>query len=79
MDHIMPVMDGLEAAQTIRKLEGDYYKNLPILALTANDAKSDREEYLEAGMNDFVSKPIMMEELFGKIRKWIREDKIENL
>ncbi|MCH5257567.1 MAG: response regulator [Lachnospiraceae bacterium] len=76
MDHIMPVMDGLEAAQTIRKLDGDYYKELPILALTANDAKSDREKYLEAGMNDFVAKPIMMEELFSKIRKWVPEEKI---
>ncbi len=76
MDHIMPVMDGLEASRTIRALEDEYCREVPILALTANDAKDQIEEYLKAGMNDFVEKPIMMEDIFYKIKKWLPADKI---
>lgn len=79
MDHIMPVMNGLEAAETIRKLDGDYYRNVPILALTANDAEGQLKEYIQAGMNDFVAKPIMMEDLFAKVKKWVPKEKIENI
>ena len=73
MDHIMPVMDGIRAAQEIRKLDGDYYRNVPIIALTANTAKEQQEEYLRVGMNDFVAKPISMEDICSKIQKWIPE------
>ena len=75
MDHIMPVMDGIEATQTIRKLEGDYYQNLPIIALTGNIGREHQEEYLRIGMNDVTAKPIMLEEICEKLRKWI-PDKI---
>jgi CheY-like chemotaxis protein len=57
MDISMPEMDGIEAARRIRKL-GEYQANVPIIALTANAIKGDRDRYLEAGMNDYVSKPI---------------------
>ncbi len=71
MDHFMPVMNGIEAAKEIRKLEGAYYKKVPIIALTANTAKEQQEEYLQAGMSDFLSKPIDMAELYQMVRKWL--------
>ena len=75
MDHFMPVMNGVEAAKKIRGQEGVYYKEVPIIALTANTAKEQQEEYLSAGMSDFLSKPIDMTELYEMIKKWI-PDKI---
>lgn len=70
MDHLMPVMDGIEAVKELRKMEGEYYQSLPVIALTGNTAKEQREEYLQAGMNDYLSKPIDMEDICRKIRKW---------
>lgn len=70
MDHQMPVMDGIEAVKAIRSLEGEYYKEVPVIALTANTAKEQQEEYLQAGMNDYLCKPIDMTELYEKIRKF---------
>ncbi len=72
MDHMMPEMDGIEAARLIRSLDGDYYKQVPIIALTANAMSDAREQFLEAGMNDFVAKPIEMQELHRVIKKYIQ-------
>ena len=72
MDHMMPEMDGIEAARYIRALEGDYYKNVPIIALTANAMSDARDQFMQAGMNDFVAKPIEMRELHRVIRKYIQ-------
>ena len=69
MDVQMPEMDGYEAARQIRQGGGA----LPIIAMTASAMKGDRELCLEAGMDDYVSKPIDREELFGTLRKWIGE------
>lgn len=76
MDHFMPVMNGIEAAKAIRKLEGGYYQKVPVIALTANTAREQQEEYRQAGMNDFLSKPIDMNEIYKMIKKWI-PDKIQ--
>ncbi len=76
MDHYMPVMDGVEATRRIRSLEGDYYKNLPILALTADAVQGVKEEFLAAGMNDFVSKPIAMKDITSALTRWIPKNKI---
>ncbi|MBD5467942.1 MAG: response regulator [Lachnospiraceae bacterium] len=75
MDHLMPVMDGVEAVTELRKLEEPYYKNVPVIALTANTAKEQREEYIRAGMSDFLSKPIDLGEIYKIVKKWI-PDKI---
>jgi PAS domain S-box-containing protein len=66
MDVQMPEMDGLEATRTIRKAGFD----LPIIAMTANAMKGDREKCLEAGMNDYLSKPVNPKELQAKIEQW---------
>ncbi|MDX1295214.1 MAG: response regulator, partial [Sulfurimonadaceae bacterium] len=69
MDIHMPVMDGLEATQKIR--EHDHLKQVPIIALTAAAMELDREKSLRAGMNDFLSKPFLVEKVVSKLLKWL--------
>lgn len=76
MDHMMPIMDGVEATAIIRKMEGDYYSKLPIIALTANAVSGAKEEFIKAGMNDFVGKPIDMKDMAMKLKKWLPKEKI---
>lgn len=76
MDHMMPVMDGVEATKAVRELEGDYYQNLPIIALTANATTEARETFRNNGLNDFVAKPIKVKEICKCIRKWLPEEKV---
>jgi signal transduction histidine kinase/CheY-like chemotaxis protein len=72
MDIRMPLMSGVEATQRIRSMNGAAAK-LPIIAMTANTMAGDREEYLEAGMNDYVAKPIDFRMLLGKIESYIAD------
>lgn len=65
MDVQMPVMGGIEATRVIR--DQQHKTEIPIIALTANALRGDREKYLEAGMNDYVSKPFEPKILFKKI------------
>lgn len=76
MDHYMPVMDGVEATKRIRNLEGERYKHLPVIALTADAVQGVREEFFAAGMNDFASKPIEMEDLSRVLCKWLPKEKL---
>ena len=69
MDIQMPEMDGLEAARQIRNKPKHTY--LPILAMTAHAMASDRELSLQAGMNDHITKPINVPELFSALTKWL--------
>ncbi|HEY7211939.1 MAG TPA: response regulator [Bryobacteraceae bacterium] len=67
MDCQMPIMDGFEASRKIRELDG---KQPVIIAVTANALVGERERCLEAGMNDYLSKPFQAEQLVGVIKKW---------
>ena len=78
MDHMMPEMDGVECTKAIRSRESDYMKNVPIIALTANALSGAKEEFLAAGMNDFVPKPIEMSTICSKIRLYLPREKVES-
>ena len=70
MDWQMPVMDGFEATRTIRA--DPRFADLPILAMTANAMEGDREKCLAVGMNDHISKPVVVERLLEALVRWIR-------
>ena len=69
MDVQMPVMNGYEATQLIRKLEDSRLSKIPILAMTANAFEEDKQEAVKCGMNGHISKPIDVENLFKMLRK----------
>ena len=69
MDSQMPVMDGLEATRAIRSLPD--YAATPIIALTANAYEQNRRNCLEAGMNDFIAKPVKMSVLLATVGQWL--------
>ncbi|MEM6522390.1 MAG: ATP-binding protein [Bacteroidota bacterium] len=73
MDVQMPIMDGYEATNTIRKTFPEGKNNVPIIALTANAIKGDNEKCLEMGMNDYLSKPFQPESLFDAMSKFVNE------
>jgi signal transduction histidine kinase/CheY-like chemotaxis protein len=73
MDCQMPIMDGYEATSQIRKQEK--LKDLPIIAMTANAMRGDREKVLAVGMNDHIAKPIKPEVMFVTMAKWINSAK----
>ncbi|PCD68117.1 response regulator [Rhizobium phaseoli] len=74
MDVSMPVMNGHEATRTIREKEKGQSQRVPIIGVTAHALESDREACLDAGMDDYMSKPISSELLEEKIRQWLGKD-----
>jgi CheY-like chemotaxis protein len=75
MDHMMPEIDGIEATTAIRALGGSMLF-VPIIALSANAVSSARELFLSSGMNDFLSKPILIKDLHRLLLKYIPPEKI---
>ena len=75
MDHMMPEADGVETMHVIRRLVPGY-KDVPIIALTANAVGGAREMFIREGMNDFVAKPIDIKDALSKLRKWLPPEKI---
>jgi two-component system sensor histidine kinase/response regulator len=71
MDSQMPVLDGFAATRQIRELEGED-RRTPIIAMTASAMKGDRERHLEAGMDDYVTKPVTPEALGAALRRWVK-------
>lgn len=74
MDIQMPVMDGMEATSQIRKDLGDEAPT--IIALTANAMEGDRERFLEAGMDDYIAKPISLDTLKSFVAKYVAQQNI---
>ncbi len=72
MDVQMPVLDGIEATKRIRANKN--WDNMPIVAMTANAMKGDRELCLEAGMNDYLAKPVQLEKLRTMVEKWLNDE-----
>ncbi|GHU84387.1 hypothetical protein FACS189473_1610 [Spirochaetia bacterium] len=75
MDHMMPEMDGIEAARLIRTIDSDYARNVPIVALTANALAGSMDLFLRNGISDFLAKPIDVQKLNSTLEKWMPREK----
>ena len=71
MDCQMPVLDGWATTQEIRQREIGTSRRQIVIAMTANAMQSDREKCLQAGMDDFISKPVRLEDLDSLLRRWL--------
>jgi signal transduction histidine kinase/CheY-like chemotaxis protein/HPt (histidine-containing phosphotransfer) domain-containing protein len=72
MDIQMPEMDGFEATRIIRKSTSSPNHSIPIVAMTANAMHGDRERCMNAGMNDYITKPVTIEKLYEILQKWLK-------
>lgn len=77
MDHMMPVMDGIEAAEIIRRDCGENGAAPAIIALTANAMEGMREQFLSHGFQDFIAKPLDRKELGQLLARWIPEERCQ--
>lgn len=76
MDCQMPILDGYEATRFI--INDMSITNIPIIALTANVLKADRDKSIESGMVDFIRKPIVVDEIYGVVHKWIEHSRLRS-
>lgn len=76
IDTVMPVMDGIDTVREIRNLEGEEFKKLPVIALSANTVDTSREELLTSGFDDIIVKPIELDYAENMLRTYIAEEKI---
>lgn len=77
MDHMMPEMDGVETTKKIREMSGDYVKHVVIIALTANAIDGVEDEYLGAGMDDWLFKPVNTARIQEKLIKYLPTEKLD--
>ncbi|MCC0029669.1 MAG: response regulator [Brucellaceae bacterium] len=78
MDVSMPEMNGLEATRAIREMEKETGTRTPIVGVTAHSLRGDQEKCMEAGMDDYMSKPISPDMIGAKIAKWMERRRPEN-
>lgn len=76
MDHRMPEMSGIETTRQLRLMERG--KEIPIIALSADTTRGIRERFLNEGMNDYVEKPVKVQEIISKLKRWLPPEKIQN-
>ena len=76
IDHRMPEMDGLETLTAMKEMEDNLSKDTPCIALTANAGAGARDEYIAAGFNDYLSKPVNGELMEEMIRQYLPEEKV---
>ncbi|MDR3583940.1 MAG: response regulator [Desulfosporosinus sp.] len=72
MDCQMPVLDGYQTTGAIRQLEGQRSRHIPIIAMTANTLKGDLETCLNAGMDDYLTKPVDKNTFYSIVDKWTK-------
>ena len=72
MDVRMPIMDGLEATKAMRASARDDARRIPIVGMSANAYDEDFQRAREAGMNDYIAKPVMPMILYNTLAKWIK-------
>ena len=75
MDHMMPEMDGIDTFAAMQKLENSFNKNTPVIMLTANAVTGVREQFMQAGFTDYLSKPVSGDALEKMILKYLPKDK----
>jgi signal transduction histidine kinase/CheY-like chemotaxis protein len=78
MDHMMPEMDGVEATAILRAMDGEYFRTVPVVALTANAVSGMKEMFLENGFSDYLAKPIEISKLDAVMAHWIPHGKRVN-
>ena len=72
MDCQMPELDGYQTTELIRVGDaGPYYSSIPIIAMTANAMKGDKEKCLACGMNDYISKPLQLDDIYQVLSLWL--------
>ena len=76
VDHMMPELDGIDTLKLIRKMNNNYCKKVPIIALTANVVNGAKEMFINCGFNDYISKPIEIKKLEQIIKKYLPKELI---
>ncbi|MBR1744238.1 MAG: response regulator [Lachnospiraceae bacterium] len=67
-------MGGADATSAIRSIEREDARNIPIIALTGDAFNEDMKQYMEAGLNDYLTKPVDPDKLYETLEKWIRDE-----
>ena len=78
LDHMMPVMDGIETLQCMKDIKGFDIKNTPVVMLTANAVVGAKDVYIQAGFTDYITKPIREEVLLSTVKKFLPSELIES-